>query len=194
MLAARDGMIPGAPADVADVAAVPGDPAAALLGAGGGRPSTGYIGASFILPIPTTDELDGGVAADINYTHNFSESLSMELGLGLWQYSVTHAGDDGSLNSISFGGLAQYGRGYGAIKWYLGVGLAYLVNELSGVSAVDADDSLAFLLAAGTDIPLSARGSLCIEVRGMLATAELSDGSDLDLTAPALRLNYVFLY
>jgi len=194
MLTARDGALPGSLEYVASAAPTSAEHTAALLGAGGGRSSTGYIGAAFTFPVPSSDELDQGWAVDVNYTHNFNEGMSLELGLALWQYAVTHGLDEGSLSSIAFSGIAQFGRGHGSTRWYVGAGLGFLVNDLSGVTGVDADDSLALLAAAGADIPLSQHASLCIELRGLFASSELSDGDDLDLNAPALRLNYVFLY
>jgi len=85
------------------------------------------------------------------------------------------------------------GSTFGASRWYAGGGLVYWMNDLSGVAA-EADDSLAFTVAAGADLPIAANGNLCIEVRYMLGEADLSVGGPLDLDAFAVRANYVFKY
>ncbi len=67
------------------------------------------------------------------------------------------------------------------------------MNDLS-TPGVDAADSLAGLIVAGADIPLSGHGNLCLEFRYVIASAALSAGSDLDLSAFVVRGNYVFRF
>ena len=164
-----------------------------FLAAGGGEPRTGYIGAGVQGLFPSSNELSGGLGLDVNYTANIAERFSIELSLGRAGYDADGVGAGAELKALTLGAVAQVGMPFGASRWYAGGGLVYWMNDLSG-AAIDADDSLAFTVAAGADLPIAANGNLCIEVRYMLGDADLSAGGPLDLDAFAVRANYVFKY
>jgi len=160
-----------------------------LLAAGGGEPRTGYIGAGVQGLFPSSTSLSSGIGFDVNYTANLQERFSVELSLGRVGYDVS----PGDFKAVTFGAMAQFGMPFGASRWYAGSGLAYWMNDLSGVAA-EADDSIAFVVAAGADLPIATSGDLCIELRYVLADADLSVGGPLDLNAFGVRVNYVFKY
>jgi len=186
----------GAPVDARGTALLPthaGTTTERLLSAGGGEPRTGYIGAGLQGLFPSSDGLSGGLGIDVNYTANIAERFSVELSLGRAGYDADGVGAGAELKAVTLGAVAQVGMPFGASRWYAGGGLVYWMNDLSG-AAVDADDSLAFTVAAGADLPIAANGNLCIELRYMLGDADLSVGAPLDLDAFAVRANYVFKY
>ncbi len=164
----------------------------ALTAAGGGEPRTGYVGVGVQGLFPSSNALSNGLGFDVNYTANVAERFSVELSLGRVGYDAG-VGGPGDLTAVTLGATAQVGMPFGAARWYAGGGLAYWLNDLSGGSA-RADDSLALVVAAGADLPVAANGNLCIELRYVLAEADLSTGSSLDLDAFGARVNYVFRY
>jgi hypothetical protein len=153
-------------------------------------PGSGYIGASAQVLFPSNSDLSTGYSLDLSYTLNAAERFSVELSVGRASYDVS----PGDFSAVTFGALAQVGMPFGASRWYAGAGLAYWMNDLSGAGA-EADDSLAFVVAGGADLPINPNGDLCIELRYIVADADLSAGGDpLDLNAFGVRVNYVFKY
>ena len=189
-VASRAGLDASAPRAVA--APLPGSDAAsrALLAAGGGAPGSGYIGAGVQGLFPSNSALSSGFAFDLSYTANVAERFSVELSLGRASYDASSA----DFSALTLGAVAQVGMPYGAGRWYAGAGLAYWMNDLSGVGAVEIDDCLAAVVTAGTDLPITPNGDLCIELRYIVAEADLSVGDPLDLDAFGVRVNYVFKY
>jgi len=186
----------GAPVDARAAATSPANAfatTARFLAAGGGEPRTGYIGAGVQGLFPSSDGLSGGLGIDVNYTANIAERFSVELSLGRAGYDADGVAAGAELKAVTLGAVAQVGMPFGASRWYAGGGLVYWMNDLSG-AAIDADDSVAFTVAAGADLPIAANGNLCIELRYMLGDADLSVGAPLDLDAFAVRANYVFKY
>jgi hypothetical protein len=163
--------------------------ARSLLAAGGGEPRTGYIGASVQGLFPSSAALSSGISFDVNYTANLQERFSVEMSLGRVSYDLS----PGNLKAMTLGAIAQFGMPFGAARWYAGGGLTYWMNDLSGAGA-EADDSLGLVVAAGADLPITTSGNLCIELRYILADADLSTGGALDLNAFGVRVNYVFKY
>ncbi len=193
-VASRAGLDASAPRAVA--APLPGSDAAsrALLAAGGGAPGSGYIGASVQGLFPSDSALSSGFAFDLSYTANVAERFSVELSLGRASYDALSADFSADFSALTLGAVAQVGMPYGAGRWYAGAGLAYWMNDLSGVGAVEIDDCLAAVVTAGTDLPINPNGDLCIELRYIVAEADLSTGGSLDLDAFGVRVNYVFKY
>jgi hypothetical protein len=167
--------------------------AAPLFAAGGGAPRTGYIGAGLQGLFPSDSALSSGLGFDVNYTANIAERFSVEISLGRAAYDVEGAGPGTEFTAVTLGALAQVGMPFGAARWYAGGGLAYWMNDLSG-APVEADDSVAWVVAGGADLPIATSGNLCIELRYILAEADLSVGDPLDLDAFGVRANYVFKY
>ncbi len=160
-----------------------------LLAAGGGEPGTGYIGAGVQGLFPSSAFLSSGFGFDVNYTANLQERFSIEFSLG----RVSLDASVGDFDAVTFGATAQFGMPFGASRWYAGGGLAFWMNDLSGAAA-EADDSLALVLAAGADLPITTSGDLCIELRYVVNDADLTNGGVLDLSAFGVRVNYVFKY
>ena len=166
---------------------------ATLLAAGGGEPRTGYIGAGLQGVFPSNAGLSSGLGLDVNYTANLAESFSVELSLAHASLDAGGIGPGAEFKILGLGAVAQFGKPFGAARWYAGAGLAYWMNDISG-AAVTADDSVAFTVAAGADLPVVTTGDLCIELRYLLSDADLSTGSTLDLDSFGVRVNYVFKY
>jgi len=169
-------------------------PCGSLSAAGGGRPGTGYVGAAAAILLARSDELSNGWGLDLNYTHNLGESFSVELSLGAAGYRVERPGLSGRLSTVALGAAAQWGRPLGAARWYASAGVGWWLNDLSGLGGAEVGDSFAALLAAGAYLPIWGRGSLALELRYAISTAEVSSAEDLVLDAFSTRVNYVFLY
>lgn len=178
----------------AQVACAPSTPTGALLNAGGGRPGTGYLGVAVAARMPSASELANGWSADINYAQTFPVAFALEFSLGILGHDIERNGDEGDLRSTSLGIACQFGRPFGSSRWFAGAGVAYLLNDLSGMSGSVADDSVAGMLCVGVEIPLHARGSVSIDLRYDSSMIPVTVGDDIDLSSFSTRVNYVFLY
>jgi hypothetical protein len=162
-----------------------------LARAGGGRPGTGYVGLAGQALFPSGDALDDAWGVDLNYTQNVAERVSVELSLGFLRFDAEGVPGAGELRTTAVQALAQLGRPFG-VRWYAGAGVGWWMNDLS--AAADAADSLAGIIVAGADLPLSTKANLAVELRYAVSSADLSPGGELELDSLGVRLNCVFLY
>jgi len=174
-------------------------PAEELTAAGGGLLWQGHLGTAVALFFPHDRAIDNTWMADINYNFNVMRDLSVELGAGLITTDVTDPGFSGDMQMVPLTVGIQYGkplfppdgRAYG------GMGLGWVMNDLSVTGGISADDSLLVYFMGGVDIPMKTAGvdmALDIELRYQMANADLSNGDTLDLDAFMFRVNLVWLF
>lgn len=182
--ASSPGCVPGPATDVVE----------ALAAAGGGRPRTGYVGLGAALYFARNRDLSGGWGLDLSYVQNITGVFSVEGSLGTVSYDLEAAAEKGSLNALTLGIVAQYGRPFGTSRWYVGGGGAWWLNETTGLGGLDADDAPAWIVEGGVEFSVSPHANLDLEFRYTFAKSELENGDDLDLDAFAARVNYVFIF
>jgi outer membrane protein W len=140
------------------------------------------------------DEVSGGWSVDLNYTHNLSERISVELLLSHARHDVERGGASFEVRSTALEAAFQFGWPAGSARLYAGAGAARWLNDVSGLGGTEAENSWAPVVAAGVDLPLHATGTLVIELRHTALSAGLSTDSEVALGGLALRANYVFRY
>ena len=122
--------------------------------------------------------------------------LPLMLGLDVRAGMMTYEQDAGAgkLDMIPVSVMLTYRIDVQVAAVYIGLGAAFVFDDLKEVSGVDADDAVGFKAAVGANFNLGAKCTLGVDVSYLLAKADLSGAEDVDLDNVAAGVTFTYRF